>query len=232
VTPGTLYIVASPIGNLEDITLRALRVLREEADLVYCEDTRQTRKLLMQYAISIPVRSLHAQSSEEKQNAAVHTLLEGKSIAYLTDSGTPGVSDPGSLLVRRAREAGIPVVPLPGPSALAAVISVCGFPEKSVIFTGFLSKKEGRARRELEALKSRPGVIVIYESPYRIKRLLGIIHEVFPDSEVLIAREMTKLFEEFITGTMAEIMEKAGSIKEKGEFTVAVYNKNKPLKGE
>ncbi len=224
-TLGTLYIIASPIGNLEDITLRALRVLREQTDCVFCEDTRQTKKLLNHYSIDLPTRSLHAQSSDEKIESAVSLLKEGKSIAYITDSGTPGISDPGSTLVRRAREANLPVVPVPGPSALASIISVSGFPEKNVLFAGFLSKKEGKQKRELETLKSCRGVIVLYESPYRIKKLLKVINEVFPDSEVLLGREMTKMFEEFISGTAGELYERSDSIKEKGEFTVAIFNK-------
>jgi 16S rRNA (cytidine1402-2'-O)-methyltransferase len=222
---GTLYIIASPIGNLEDITLRALRILRESAGRVYCEDTRQTRKLLDHYGISLHARSLHAHSSDARIQEALDELHGGMSIAYLTDSGTPGISDPGSRLVERARAAEIAVVPVPGPSALAAILSVAGFAGKTVIFTGFLSKREGRMRRELERYREFESVIVMYESPYRVKRLLALVHSVFPSSMVAIGREMTKLHEEIITGTAQEVMDGLETLTARGEFTVAVWNR-------
>lgn len=223
--PGTLYIVGSPIGNMEDITLRALRILRESIDHVYCEDTRQTRKLLNHYNINISTSSLHAHSSDEKLASAIKILKDGKSIAYLTDSGTPGISDPGARLVRSAMSQGIPVVPVPGPSALASIISVCGFSEKNILFAGFLSKKDGKKKRELEKLKEYDGIIVVYESPYRIKKLLAAIREVFPDAELIIGREMTKIYEEFISGSSDDIFKSMDNITEKGEFAIAILNK-------
>jgi 16S rRNA (cytidine1402-2'-O)-methyltransferase len=221
---GKLYIIATPIGNSEDITLRALRILREDVDCVFCEDTRRTGKLLNQYGIKCSIRSLHAHSTPAKIKSALSLLARGKTIAYCTDSGTPSVSDPGSALVSAARREGIEVIPLPGASALAAIVSVSGFPEKNIIFAGFLSKKEGKRRRELEKLKGH-GIIVLYESPYRIKKLIRSIAAVFPDSEMVIGREMTKLHEEFISGTTNDICENIDSILERGEFTVAIYNR-------
>jgi len=221
---GKLYIIATPIGNSEDITLRALRILREEVDCVFCEDTRRTLKLLNRYGIKCPVRSLHAHSTPAKIKSALSLLIQGKTIAYCTDSGTPSVSDPGSVLVSAARTEGIDIIPLPGASALAAMVSVSGFPEKNIIFAGFLSKKEGKRRRELEKLKGH-GIIVLYESPHRIKKLIRSIAAVFPDSEMVIGREMTKLHEEFISGTTNGICENIDSIPERGEFTVAIYNR-------
>ena len=222
---GTLYIIASPIGNLEDITYRAVRILKEEVQRVFCEDTRQTRKLLDHYGINLPATSLHAHSGIERIRQACSLLEEGSNLAYLSDCGTPGISDPGSLLVREARERDIPIVPIPGPSALAALVSVAGFPEKQVIFTGFLSKRDGRMRRELQHLSEQEGIIIIYESPYRIKRLITMVAEIFPERDVLIGREMTKFYEEFYHGKGREILENVDSITEKGEFALAIFNR-------
>jgi len=224
---GTLYIIASPIGNLEDITYRAINILRDKTDYVYCEDTRRTRKLLNHYNIKIPTQSLQNYSSNAKINRTVKILMDGKSISYLTDSGTPGLSDPGSKLVQYARQEGIPIIPIPGPSSLTSIISISGFASNNIIFTGFLSKKEGKKKRELEKLKVLNGVIVIFESPYRIKKLIKVLYEIFPDSEIIIAREMTKVFEEFITGSMIDIYNNIENIKELGEFTVAIMNKKR-----
>lgn len=222
---GTLYIIATPIGNMEDITLRALKTLKEKVDAVFCEDTRQTRKILNNYGISIPLYSLHEHSSKSKINDTVRRLHEGASFAYVTDCGTPAVSDPGSRLVNEARLNGIPVSPVPGPSALSAIVSVCGFPEKNLMFSGFLSKKEGRRKNELKRLSQYRGIIIFYESPHRIRKCLKNVCEVFPDSEILIGREMTKIYEEFIKGSGIEISTMIESIIEKGEFTIAIHNR-------
>jgi 16S rRNA (cytidine1402-2'-O)-methyltransferase len=221
---GTLYIIATPIGNLEDITFRAVRILKEEADTVFCEDTRQTQKLLNHYGIRVPLQSLHTHSSPRKIEGVVGLLLAGKSVAYVTDSGTPGLSDPGSRLVSAARDAEIPVCPVPGPSALAAILSVSGYHGKTVFFSGFLSKKENRRKTELLSLKKQEGIIVLYESPYRIKKLLAAIKEVYPGRRVLIGREMTKVHEQFIVAPIEELTASGYTIKEKGEFTVAIFN--------
>ena len=219
-----LYIAASPIGNIEDITLRALRILKEEVSIIYCEDTRHTGKLLEAHNIPLKMRSLHAHSSDERVAEACAALLAGQNIAYLTDAGTPGLSDPGSKLVSQARSAGIKVIPLPGPSALTALVSVSGFPEKNVLFAGFLSKKPGKRVHELEKLREFPGIIVLYESPHRIQKLLEAISGVFPENPLIIGREMSKRFEEFITGTASELSQKTNLVTKKGEFSLAIYN--------
>ncbi len=224
---GKLYIIATPIGNLEDITLRALRILKEETDIVYCEDTRQTAKLLTNYNIHVPVRSLHTHSSKTKLQGIITQLLSGTTIAYLTDSGTPAISDPGGQLVALARENNIPVIPVPGPSAVSAIISVCGFPSTQFYFAGFLSKKEGRRIKQLQELSQLDAIIIIYESPYRITKLLHAIGEVMPHAQILIGREMTKHFEEFIYCTADKIDEITKTLTQKGEFAVAIYNHNK-----
>lgn len=221
---GTLYIVAGPIGNMEDMTFRAVDILKNRVDYIYCEDTRQTRKIINHYGIEAKLKSLHAHSSDTRIEEALGNIKNGLSIAYMTDSGTPGISDPGSRLVRFARDKEIKIIPIPGPSALSAILSVSGFSEKRVIFAGFLSKKEGKIVRELENLRNFQGIIVIYESPYRIKKMLRIIHDIFPEKEIIIGREMTKIYEEFYSGRINGIYENIDDIMEKGEFTLAILN--------
>ncbi|MEW6526012.1 MAG: 16S rRNA (cytidine(1402)-2'-O)-methyltransferase [Spirochaetota bacterium] len=221
---GKLYIVATPIGNMEDITLRALRILKDETDIVYCEDTRQTAKLLANYDIHVPTRSLHTHSSKARLQSIIVELESGKTIAYLTDSGTPGVSDPGGQLVALARKHNIPVIPIPGASAVTAIISVCGFPATQFYFAGFLSKKEGRRKSQLQELSHLDAIIVLYESPYRIIKLLHAIAEVMPQAKIFIGREMTKHFEEFIYCKAGDVDSIAKTLTQKGEFVVAVYN--------
>ncbi len=224
---GDLYVIATPIGNLEDITLRALRVLREEIHVVYCEDTRQTRKLMQHYGIDIPAYSIHAHTSSSKIQRAIQEISSGRNAAYMTDSGTPGVSDPGAALVEAARSEGIRVIPLPGPSALSAIVSVSGFTGKEVVFGGFLSKKEGKRRKELQKFREFDGIIVVYESPYRVSKLLTAIHEVFPGADMVIGRELTKIYEEVISGKVSDIMNSIDSITMKGEFVIAINNRSK-----
>ncbi|MCX7678073.1 MAG: 16S rRNA (cytidine(1402)-2'-O)-methyltransferase [Spirochaetes bacterium] len=224
---GTLYIIATPIGNLEDITLRAIRILREKVNAIFCEDTRQTRKLLAHLGISLPVYSLHSNSTHAKYEWAIAYLKEGNSAAYLTDSGTPGISDPGGKLVRECHRNDISVVPIPGASALTALLSVSGFPGKNILFLGFLSKKPGKRRKEIQFAAENNIVAVIYESPKRIRTLLSEIAEIIPMSQVVIGRELTKFHEEIIAGPIAEIIKKIEWIKEKGEYTVAIYQPEK-----
>lgn len=224
---GDLYVIATPIGNLEDITLRALRLLREEIHVVYCEDTRQTRKLMQHYGIDIPAYSIHAHTSSSKIQRAIQEISSGRNAAYMTDSGTPGVSDPGAALVEAARSEGIRVIPLPGPSALSAIVSVSGFTGKEVVFGGFLSKKEGKRRKELQKFREFDGIIVVYESPYRVSKLLTAIHEVFPGADMVIGRELTKIYEEVISGKVSDIMNSIDSITMKGEFVIAINNRSK-----
>ncbi len=219
---GILYIVATPIGNLEDITLRALKILKEHIDYIYCEDTRHTKHLLTSYNIKAPSQSFHAHSSDKKINLAIKQLEEGKNIAYLTDSGTPGISDPGPKLVRAVRSKGIHIIPIPGTSALTSLLSVSGFPGKNIVFLGFPGKKDSKIRKELIQYRDFKGTIILFESPYRVKKLLTIINEIFPDSEIIIGREMTKMYEEFITGTVEKVS-KNMDFKEIGEFCLAIF---------
>lgn len=219
----TLYIVASPIGNLEDITYRAVRILRETA-FIAAEDTRQTRKLLNHYDIN-PKKliSCRAQNEESSAIGIVKLLDRKQDIAYLSDAGTPGISDPGSRLVRVIRESGHRIVPLPGASAVTALMSVAGFPGKGFIFEGFLSTKSGKRRMRLSELRQASMPFIIYESPYRIIKLLEECKDAAPECKILIGREMTKKFEEFIFGTPEEllsILSNRSTIR--GEFSILV----------
>ncbi|MDR1893601.1 MAG: 16S rRNA (cytidine(1402)-2'-O)-methyltransferase [Spirochaetales bacterium] len=222
-----LYMIASPLGNLKDITLRALEALAE-ADWVACEDTRRSLKLLTAHGLSKKLLSCRAQNEGEAAEKVLGALREGKTVAFLSDAGTPGISDPGAVLVRRVRDAGFAVVPLPGPSALAALQSVSGFLEKTLTFEGFLSPKAGKRRRRLEELLARNEAFILYESPFRIKKLLTELLTLDPGRLVLVGREMTKIYEEFIEGTPGEILailEKKDKVL--GEFSVLVSSKKK-----
>jgi 16S rRNA (cytidine1402-2'-O)-methyltransferase len=219
--PGTLYVVATPIGNLEDITLRALRVLKE-VDLVACEDTRRSRALLSHFGIHVPVTSYFEGNKLAKGEMLVRALTEGKSVAVVTDAGTPGISDPGFLLVRTALEAGISVVPVPGPSAVIAALSVAGVPADRFVFEGFLPVKPGRRRHRLEELRALQMTIVCYESPHRIAATLEAIGEVFGDGEIVVARELTKQFEELVRGVPARLGERFAPGRARGEFALVI----------
>jgi 16S rRNA (cytidine1402-2'-O)-methyltransferase len=220
-TPGTLYVVATPIGNLEDITLRALRVLKE-VGLVACEDTRRTRTLLTHFGIHVPVTSYFEHNKLAKGPAILKTLREGKSVALVTDAGTPGISDPGFLLVREAREAGIPVVPVPGPSAVVTALSAAGIPADSFVFDGFLPVKPGKRIHRLEALRELEMTLVCYESPHRILAALEAIGDVFGQVEIVVARELTKQFEEIVRGTPAVLHARFAAGPVRGEFTLVI----------
>jgi 16S rRNA (cytidine1402-2'-O)-methyltransferase len=220
-TLGTLYVVATPIGNLEDITLRALRVLKE-VGLVACEDTRRTRTLLTHFGIHVPVTSYFEHNKLAKGPAILKTLRDGKSVALVTDAGTPGISDPGFLLVREAREAGIPVVPVPGPSAVVAALSAAGIPADSFVFDGFLPVKPGKRIHRLEALRELETTCVCYESPHRILASLEAIGQVFGQAEIVVARELTKQFEEIVRGTPEALRERFAAGTARGEFTLVI----------
>ena len=219
--PGTLYVVATPIGNLEDVTLRALRVLRE-VDLIACEDTRRTRGLLSHFGIHAPVTSYFEHNKLRSGEKLIRTLTDGKSVALVTDAGTPGISDPGFLLVRAARDAGIGVVPIPGPSAVITALSAAGVPADRFVFEGFLPVKPGRRVHRLEALRALSTTIVCYESPHRIMAALGAIGQVFGEVEIVVGRELTKQFEEIVQGTPARLREHFGHGHPRGEFTVII----------
>jgi len=220
-TPGTLYVVATPIGNLEDITLRALRLLKE-VGLVACEDTRRTRTLLTHFGIHVPVTSYFEHNKLAKGPAILKTLREGRSVALVTDAGTPGISDPGFLLVREARGAGIPVVPVPGPSAVVTALSAAGIPADSFVFDGFLPVKPGKRIHRLEALRDLEMTIVCYESPHRILATLEAVGQVFGEVEIVAARELTKQFEEIVRGTPGALREGFAAGAVRGEFTLVI----------
>ncbi len=224
-TTSALYIIAAPIGNPDDMTIRAVNMLRDTIDIIYCEDTRQTGRILSHFGISKPLRSLHMHSDDRKIRELIAEVESGKNIGYMTDAGTPGLSDPGSRIVAIARSEGVEVIPLPGVSALTTLVSVSGFPDKSVLFGGFLSKKPGRRVNELKRMREHEGILVIYESPHRIRKTLTDIKEVFPDREVVIGREMTKKFEEYIRLNAADMDEVLEKLTEKGEFAIAILNK-------
>ena len=222
---GILFVVATPIGNLKDISFRALETF-QEADFIACEDTRHTLGLLTHYEISKPLISCRAVNEAAASEKIVKLLDEGKKIAYASDAGTPAISDPGSILVRTAREAGHTIIPIPGASAFGAIMSIAGTYDKTVVFEGFLSPKAGKRKRRLQELFDFGAGFVLYESPYRIVKLLADIAEIDSSRELIVGRELTKLHEEIIKGPAAEVLqnfEKRPSIK--GEFSVFVTGK-------
>lgn len=218
-----LYIVATPIGNLSDITLRALEVLKA-ADLIACEDTRQTRKLLNHYQINKPLTSYYEHNKLSKGEYLINVLKEGKDVALVSDSGTPGISDPGFHIVKLALENNIPVSPIPGPSALTAALSVCGVPTNRFVFEGFLPIKPGPRKKKLSELSKAGKAIVLYESPHRFLRLLEEIKGVFGEIEVTVTREVTKKFEEIKKNDVSSMLEYYKNHTIKGEFVVVVNN--------
>jgi len=220
-----LYLISTPIGNLGDITFRAVEILKN-CDLILSEDTRKTSILLKHYQIHTPQKSYRIHQLKNDTDQALAFLKEGKTLALCTDAGTPGISDPGSYLIRAVREnlPEIPMFPVPGPSSLTAALSVSGFQANPSLFLGFLSPKSGKRRKVLEHHIPFEGCIIIFESVHRIRKLLGEIFEIFPDRDIFIAREMTKLYEEYLffpagSGPDASILEK---IKEKGEFVLII----------
>lgn len=218
---GTLYVVSTPIGNLEDITLRALRILKEVA-IIAAEDTRHTQKLLSHFDIHTTLTSYHDFNKEEKTPILLSKMAEGASIAIVSDAGTPTLSDPGFYLIREAIRAGLPVSPIPGPAAALAALAVSGLPPDRFVFEGFLPKKKGARARRLEQLKPDPRTLIFYESPFRIVALLEEIKTILGDRPVVVAREITKMFEEFIRGSVTEVLEKIGKKTVKGEITLVV----------
>jgi 16S rRNA (cytidine1402-2'-O)-methyltransferase len=217
---GTLYIVATPIGNLEDITLRALRVLKE-ADLIAAEDTRHTRKLLTHYGISTPLISYHAHNQSTRGPELVGRLREGQNIALVSDAGTPGFSDPGADLVGLAWDAGVPVTAVPGPAAGVAALSLSGF-KGDIIFVGFLPRGEGRRLELLRSLAAEQRVIIIYESPRRLGATMQEIAALLANRQVLVVRELTKKFEEAWRGEVSEIAARLQDREIKGECVLVL----------
>jgi len=219
-TTGTLFIVATPIGNLEDITLRALRVLKE-ADLIAAEDTRHTRKLLSHYGISTALISYHAHNQASRGPELIRRLANGENVALVSDAGTPGFSDPGADLVARAWDAGVKVEAVPGPAAGLAALSLSGF-KGDILFIGFLPRGEGRRLKMLQDLALEKRVIIMYESPRRLPRTLAEIAGAMPHREVLVVRELTKKFEEAWRGQVLDIARKLQDVELKGECALVL----------
>ncbi len=220
-TTGTLYLVATPIGNLEDITLRALRTLKE-SDVVAAEDTRRTGQLLKHFEISRPMISYHRFNEARRSEEILARLGRGEKIALVTDAGSPGISDPGQRVVRAAVAAGFRVEPVPGPCALVAGLTASGLDTDEFHFIGFLPHKSGQRRNRLQALKGSTGTLVLYESPYRIDKLLTELVDLLPDRQVVLARELTKKFEEYLRGKPADLLDALRKRPARGEFVVMV----------
>ncbi len=216
---GTLYVVGTPIGNLEDVTLRALKVLGE-VDLIAAEDTRVTSRLLARHGIRRPMVSYRA-PVERRQLPRLLAALDGGDVALVSDAGTPTLSDPGQALVDAAWEAGHRVVPVPGPSAITAALAAAGFPGPGFTFAGYLPRKPGELRRFFESLASAPHPTVAFESPHRVLRSLRALAEVLPERRVAVARELTKQHEEVLRGTAAEVLAELDG-RERGEFTLVI----------
>jgi 16S rRNA (cytidine1402-2'-O)-methyltransferase len=219
--PGTLYVVATPIGNLEDLTLRALRILREVA-IVACEDTRRTRKLLDRHGIRARLLSYHKFNERARTPQILAAVERGESVALVTDGGTPALSDPGAILVGEAAARGHRVVPVPGPSALTAAVSAAGLPATRVTWVGFLPSRSGERRRLLDSLDETPGLLVFLESPRRAAAALGEMAARWGGRRALVAREMTKVHEELARGPLAELAARFGAGPVRGEVTIVV----------
>ncbi len=223
--PG-LYIVGTPIGNLGDITLRALETLRA-ADLVLAEDTRHTRKLLARFEISVPTASCHQHNESAKSDSIVNRLRGGGVVALVTDSGMPGVSDPGAQVVNACLEAGLPVTVVPGPSAVSSAVALCGFPMASFVFEGFLPVKSGGRGKRLDALIDEDRAVVVYESPHRLIKLLGQLHDRMPERPVFVGRELTKKFEECRRGRPSDVLAAYEGRTVKGELVLVLAPQRK-----
>jgi len=220
------YVIATPIGNMEDITYRAIRILNE-VDLILCEDTRETKKILQKYNINKPTMSYHAQSKLAKTDKIFELIEEGKNLALVSDAGTPTISDPGAMLIslikERFNDQVVKVIPIPGATAIIAALSASGLPTHEFVFLGFLPHKKGRETLFKE-IASAKRTMIFYESPHRILKTLDSLIKFCPTKKVCIAREITKIFEEFKTGTAQELLNylEKNPIKQKGEFTVLV----------
>jgi 16S rRNA (cytidine1402-2'-O)-methyltransferase len=227
---GKLYIVSTPIGNLEDITYRAIRVLRE-VDLVAAEDTRRTLKLFRAYEIEKPLTSVHDYNERRKSHILLDRMFSGLNVAYVSDAGTPGISDPGYVLINGAIERGIQVIPVPGPSAAVTALSVSGLPMDRFIFEGFLPSREKHRRQFLDDLVDETRTMVFYESPKRLEASLRDIAAIMGDRVVVLAREMTKVYEEIIRGNVLEVLKLLIGKTVKGEITLIVAGCSRPKAG-
>lgn len=230
-TPGTLYLVPTPIGNLEDITLRAIRTLKE-CDLIAAEDTRRTGLLLKHLGFSKPLLSCHQFNEARRGGLLLHRLKAGEIVALVSDAGSPGISDPGEGIVREALREGIRVESLPGPCALTTALAGSGLPTHRIHFVGFLPRKSGQRQRVLEGLRHLPATLIFYESPYRIDKLLGELALTHGRCPTVLAREMTKKFEEYLRGIPEALLKAQGEKKWRGEFVVLVDNNRPEAKPE
>ncbi len=218
---GDLYVVATPIGNLEDVTFRALRTLGE-ASVIVCEDTRWTRKLLNKYSIKKKLISYYHPKENQKIPQIISLLKQGKDVALVTDSGTPGISDPGYPLIREAITQGIKIIPIPGPAAITAALSVAGLPTHRFLFLGFLPPKKEATKKLLVSLKNERATLVFYLPTRKLLSFLDLIRETIGNRQIVIAREMTKIYEEFLRGTTEELLKMLEDKKLKGEATVLI----------
>ena len=219
--PGTLYIVATPIGNLADITLRAIDTLKT-VNMIAAEDTRHTKILLDKYGVKAPTTSYFEYNKIQKSEYILKLLKEGKSIALVSDAGTPGISDPGYKIIRLCIDNEIPVVPIPGPSGLIAALTISGKTTDKFTFEGFLSNKSAKRKNQLKKLKTEERTVVLYESPHRFLKLLKDILEIYGDVEVVVARELTKKFEEVRRGKILALLEHFTANRPRGEFIVII----------
>jgi len=225
-TDGRLFIVATPIGNLEDISLRALRIL-EEVSLIACEDTRQTVKILNKYGIKKRLLSYFHPKEQKRVPKIIGLLKEGKDVALVSDAGTPGIADPGFPLIREALKQGIAVIPVPGPAAVTAALSAAGLPTHKFLFWGFPSPKKETARKSLESLKTETATLIFYLPSRKLPAFLKIIQEILGERRVVIARELTKVHEEFLRGFPAELLSALEKKSLKGELTLLVEGRPK-----
>ena len=224
--PGKLFVVATPIGNLEDITLRALRILKE-VDLIAAEDTRQTRKLLTHFQTSKPLLSYFEHNEETRKDRIIEMLKDGKNVALVSDAGTPGISDPGFTLVRKCVEENLEIIPVPGPSAFTAALSIGGLPTDSFVFIGFLSRKSGARKHQLERLKAETRTLIFYESPYRVIDSLKDMLGVLGDRKAVVCRELTKQYEEIKRDNLSRLHGFFSQKKPLGEFCILVAGAEK-----
>lgn len=220
--PAALYLIATPIGNLEDITLRALRILKEDVDRIACEDTRHSRKLLAHYGIDKPLISYHDHNERERGEELLAALRAGERIALISDAGTPLISDPGYRLAAAAAAEGIDVIPLPGPSAILAALCASGLPTDAFVFGGFLPPKQGQRRKALESWAETPATLVFYEAPHRILDALDDVDAVLGGRPVVLARELTKMHEQFLRGTAVEVREQLKPANTRGEMVLLI----------
>jgi 16S rRNA (cytidine1402-2'-O)-methyltransferase len=228
-TKGSLYIVSTPIGNREDITLRALRILKE-VDLIAAEDTRHTNLLLRHFGIQTPLTSYFEGNELKKKEFILSKLRQGHRVALVSDAGTPGISDPGFRLIQSAIENQIPIIPIPGPSAVIAALSVSGLPTDAFLFKGFLPHKSKKKRDLLMQLEDVMETLIFYESPHRLSETLNDIFDILGDREMVLTRELTKIYEEVIRGKVSDIQSQIGERKLKGEITLVLSGKTRKLK--